>query len=654
MSWTMMRIHHPLHGLDPEVSPTARFTGYPPVSAPTGVVVTDDQTHRFMTVLDGFPHNRWHQDINWTMGVPGVDAGVIYTGVGGAGATRSIMAVDAGTGAPRWVYAPEGLSPDPQRVQIIEVPKTITVLKNDPRIARLRERASTGQVAGFGTRASVPLVETTTKQIPVNVPQPNSVLPPGHLTNPGLVISNGRIYGEVNRSIVALDQRTGSPVWRHQLTERAVVHSLVATPDHLLFCMSNTHQGERLAPWEVRGEDQTEDFLVAVRLDNGKRVWKEPVPFPGTLSLSNGLVYFANGDLHVLGPAERTYDLALNSDEPEDYRTRTREQLASVPAECLPQADQPEGAEAEAPARVIPAKASASVLRLEYGRPVAELVRQVRARRGAIGQAPLLISLDWLTPDRSAVRGSSAGAALNPAWVREFGTVVEQLAVEGRPEHFDVAPEVNVYLARYPGQLEMVRALVRNAAAMVRDGAPYAKVLVSYNLETLAGLYGRNTVRPFGSFQKLLREDALASLTLLRDVVEAGITRYPQSAFLTPDLIPADYLLSVKPYLQQKPLLLTGATVRIDGKSPREVATQAGFLPRLQQQAYWLDAKVVVPPDVLTSPAPAWPKNAKGQPLDVLGAAMAGWEALPRWERVTRLSVAQPEQAAPARTTAPY
>jgi len=636
----MMRVHHPLPGLINEVSPTARFTGFPPAAAPSGAVVADDQTHRFLAVLDGFPHNRWHRDIDRSVGVPSVDRGMIFIGAGGAGATRGIMALDAGTGAPAWVYSPEGLAADPQRMRATQVAKTITVIKNH---GRAREPRASGvpQTAGFGTRAGQ--VELEDKQIPVNVPQPNSALPAGHLTNPGLVIAGGRIYGEVNRTIVALDQRTGSPVWRHPLTARSVVHSLVATRDHLLLCMSNTPKGERIAPWEVRSEAETDDFLIALRMDNGKRVWEEPVALPGTLSLSNGLVYFANGDLHVLGPAERTYQLAANSDRSEDYRPKTVNQLASVPTECMPMADAPEG-EPEAPHVAVPPRADASILRLEYGRPIADLLRQIRTRRAAIGSAPLLISLDWLTPDRGAVRG---GGVFNAAWVKQYGSVVEELATAGRPEHFDVAPEVNVYLSRHPEQLEAVRSLIRTAAAMARDGAPHTSVLVSFNVETLAGLYGRNTVQPFGLLPKLRKDDALATLTLLREVTAVGLTTYPQAGYLTADLMPTEYMLTIKRYLQQKPLLFTGVTVRVDGKTPREVAAQTAFLPRMMQQLYWLDAKLVAKPDIQYTESPAWPKDLKYKPLDLVAPALSGWETLPRWERVSRLSVTLPETESP-------
>src|SRR5437899_3436628 len=101
---TLMRVHHPQPNLDTETSPTARFYGYPPALAATGIVAGDDSTYRFITVLDGWPHNRWHRDVDWSLGIPAADTkkGAIYTGIGGPGAVSGVMAIDAGNGAVLW------------------------------------------------------------------------------------------------------------------------------------------------------------------------------------------------------------------------------------------------------------------------------------------------------------------------------------------------------------------------------------------------------------------------------------------------------------------------------------------------------------------------------------------------------------------------
>src|SRR2546423_3517822 len=67
---TMMRIHHPLPGVDPEISPTARFGGYPAAMATGGVVAADETTHRFVTLLSGPIEQRWHLDLDYSIGVP--------------------------------------------------------------------------------------------------------------------------------------------------------------------------------------------------------------------------------------------------------------------------------------------------------------------------------------------------------------------------------------------------------------------------------------------------------------------------------------------------------------------------------------------------------------------------------------------------------
>src|SRR5437016_13641770 len=87
-SATLMRVHHPLPGVDIDVSPTARFWGYPPAQAPPGVVTADDSTNRFITVINGFPHNLWHRDVSWSLGVPASNGQTIYSGVGGIGAVN--------------------------------------------------------------------------------------------------------------------------------------------------------------------------------------------------------------------------------------------------------------------------------------------------------------------------------------------------------------------------------------------------------------------------------------------------------------------------------------------------------------------------------------------------------------------------------------
>lgn len=632
-----MRIHHPLPGLDFDVSPTARFGGYAPASTPSGVVVADDQTYRFMAVLDGFPHNRWHRDIDWTAGVPSVDQGVIYTGVGGPGATRGILAIDSATGEPRWTFAPRGLKADPERIEAIKVPKSLNVPVMRPRSSRSSGNG-VPQTAGPGTNGiQSDIIGTKTVQVPVVVPQPNSLLPHGHWTNAGIVVAGGRIYGEVDRQVVALDQRTGSIVWSYPLGEKGMVHSVVATPEHLLFCMSKTRNGQRLSPWEVRKENETEDALVALRLDNGKPVWQESVAYPGTLSLSGGLVYFANGDLHVLGPAERTYHLAANSDRAEEYQQNQADAAASPVASC-------EVGPAPAPeAERRPVRGDASVLRLRFGVPAAELVQQARARRALVGQAPLLVTLEWpvnsprWTPDK----------------IREFAGVAAAIASQAQPDYLDFAPEVNRYLARNPEELEAVRSLVQTATASIHRATSRTKVVMSLDTELLAGIYGRGKPGAAPAATAGRGDDVTPILELLAGVDAVGLASEPQTGFRLAEQIPPDYLVALRNALGRKPVLVTRLLVRVTGKSPREVAAEAGFLERLRLVCYWLNAEMVARPDIEFKNPGAWPSDLKLSPSQLVELASAGWDLLPHWKRVGQLSVAPPEAMGSRTATLP-
>ena len=625
-----MRIHHPLPSLDLEVSPTARFGGYAPVSTPSGVAVADDQTYRFMAVLDGFPHNRWHRDIDWTAGVPSVDESTLFTGVGGPGATRGILAVDSATGEPRWTFAPNGLKADPQRVEAVKVPRTLNV----PVTRSVRTRSGSGvatQAPGStaGGRA-LEIVGSKEVQVPVVVPQPNSLLPPGHWTNAGIVVAGGKIYGEVERQIVALDQRTGTVVWSYPLGDKGMAHSIVATPQHLLFCMSTTRNGQRVSPWEVRKENATEDALVALRLDNGKPVWREAVAYPGTLALSGGLVYFANGDLQVLGPAERTYHLAANSDRPEDYHVER--DASATPAATGCQAAPEVVADAESRAE----RGDASVLRLTFGGPAIDLIRQARTRRSLIGAAPLLVTLDW-----------SATGGTPPKWspkrIREYAAMAGQIATTAQPDYLDIAPEVNRYLGRNLAELETVRALLQATAASVHRATSRTRVVVSLNAELLAGIYGRVKGSGITPPPPLKREDAEGILSLLTSADAVGLATEPQTGFQLAEQMPSDYLLALKAALGRKPVLVTRVAVHVTGKSPREMIGEAGFLERTRQTCYWLGAEIVARPEVEFKDPGAWPTEMKVSPSELVELAKAGWNTLPHWKRVSQLSVAPPE-----------
>lgn len=300
VKWTMTRLHHPLPGMDRDISPTARFGGYPPASAENGLVVADETTHRFLALITGQTQQLWHQDIVHSLGVPAVGEHSLYTGFGGPGGVSGIVALEAQNGSLQWRYAPKDPAPDPQEYQQILSPKSVEVpvygpanrTVTDPRNGR---KMSAIELKGYSTA-----------MVPVPVLQPYSTQPFQHWSNSGLVVTKECVYGEVNHTLVALDRKEGTLVWKYPFGPREVVTSLVATPDHLVFCLCTPRNGVREPVWLA--EKTLGNRLVALDRKEGKEVWSQEVARPGNLALANGLLFFTDGALHVLGPTEETGD----------------------------------------------------------------------------------------------------------------------------------------------------------------------------------------------------------------------------------------------------------------------------------------------------------------------------------------------------------
>jgi len=293
----MVRIHHPLPGMDLDISPTARFGGYPMACTDESLVVADETTNRFIALITGQTQQKWHRDIQNSLGVPAVRDHVLYTGFGGPGGVSGLVAVDTENGKPLWTYPPNPPQPDPQQLIQIQSPKAVPVpvygksdkTVTDPRTGRQLEAM---EFKGYGTQ-----------MVPVPVDQPYATEPFQHWSNSGLVVTKDVVYGEVDHKIVALGREEGNVLWSYPLGPHDVVSSLVATPQHLVFCISTLLSGKREPVWAVRDKTTT-NRLVAVDLKEGKEVWYQNVPRPGNLALSNGLLFFTDGALHVLGPAE--------------------------------------------------------------------------------------------------------------------------------------------------------------------------------------------------------------------------------------------------------------------------------------------------------------------------------------------------------------
>lgn len=629
-----MRIAHPLPGHDPEMTAPSRFGGYPPLSASGGVIVGEDVTHRFLASIGGFPMSRWHRDVANTLGVPASTDGLVFTGMGGFGGRRAITAVDGATGQTRWTFAPEGLPADGQRmasvtisrwVQKVKARRNISLDPNDPD----QLGALTKQLADGGYDVSLGSVR-------VKVPQPTSSLPHGHLSSGGVVVTAGKVYAEVNGTVAALDQRTGSPVWRRPLPENGWVRSMVATADHLLMCVT-VGSPTRPALWEQKDHVLGRHRLMAMRLDNGKQEWVEPVPRPGTLALADGMVYFANGDLTALAPGERTYRLAADSDDPKEYLRAKPDENGEMVAGCEPGAT--EGNAGEIAPHNPAVRGDAAVLRLASDLEPDELLRRVRTRRKASAGLELLIQLDWLDTERKGVRGAGGGL-LNPAKTEELLSLFNRIAEEGQPAYFDLAPDFNVYLLHHPEQAEAVRTLLQKAGRAVRQISPGCKILASVNLEAVAGLYGRGLVQPFGKLPKSDAEATSAIDALLNEVDAVGLNSQPQAAFRSAGEVPPDYLLRVRALFPNRMLLLTRLSIDASATGSLARAAQAAYAHRIRQGLYWVNAAFVAPPEL--EGYPVKPGDPNDKETDPIRQAAETWRRVVYWTHVKELTVKPP------------
>jgi len=300
VKWTMTRIHHPLPEIDRDISPTARFGGYPPAYAENGLVVADETTNRFLALITGKTQQQWHRDITHSLGIPAVGGHLLYTGFGGPGGVSGIVALDAQNGEPQWKYAPKDPEPDPQVYQQILSPKSVEVPVIGPSDRMLTDRRTGRKISALEIKGY------STQMVPVPVLQPYSTSPFQHWSNSGLVVTQENVYGEVNHTVVALNRTGGTLVWKYPIGPKDVITSIVATPEHLIFCISTTSNGLREPVWSV--ERTKANRLVAVDLKEGKEVWSQAVPRPGNLALANGLLFFTDGALHVLGGAAETDD----------------------------------------------------------------------------------------------------------------------------------------------------------------------------------------------------------------------------------------------------------------------------------------------------------------------------------------------------------
>lgn len=581
---------------------TANLGGFPPASAGSGLVIggmsgpeaspfqNTAAGKQLLAVMNG-GNCLWHRDYPWSLGFPTVEKDCILTGAGGIGANHWIMAHHMTTGAVKWVYPPKSLRPD-----------------------------GIGQASGAavytgpgGSRASMGST---------SYPFANRH---GYRANAGIAVAQGRAYGVVFGEVVALDVNRGTPLWVWPAPVGEIARSVVLSPGHVIVSLDRTTSKTPMAR------------LVALRLADGKPEWSQLVPSAGDLTLSDGLLFLSDGAVHAFAPAERTYRMAVDSPHPEDY-----DPLPGLNQEPVTEKPDSETKDEEAKPAVVTRRkgvADASVVRLYWGDPLEKMLKQVRERQTVAPGLPLLLSLDWLDPTRTTIRGGQTGWSAGDT--AAFAALCERLVQEAAPQHFDLAPEVDVYLSRDLKRLSAVRALLQAAVKAVKKASPATKVLISLNREVLARRYGRGAYAPFGKVAFLNREEQGQLLSLLDEVDEIGLTSVPQSAFRSPVEIPGDYLLGLQGVLPpKKPILLTRLAVQWDDTDKRTEVTQASYLKHLIQTAYWINAEWVAYPELLGAKRGAGDRSAdlalRVDQQDRI--ALLYWRDTLRWKRVSRLT----------------
>ncbi len=533
------------------------------------------------------------------------------SGTPGGGRLPGFTAFVTGAEAPRWhrddLPLPGSVAIDPRtRLLFAAVPGGVLAL--DP----LSGATRWAQPAALGRSR----------------PNPAALVP----GSGGCVLVGSRVFFATRNGVAAADAGEGELLWQQEGL-RGPASSLIATREHLFL--------------------RTRDAIAALRLEDGRLEWLWRDAAPGSLSAAGGLIFDAGPQVRAFAPAERTFSLAIDSARASDYAAPGDPAQGGKGAgeQGLKGAGEQGGKgaggqgrkgteDAEAPGPL----ADASILRLRWDGESAELVKLVRERLAAAPGIPLALSLEWLDETRARLVGPPMDGGWTPETVASFARLCEQLASVAKPAWFDVAPEVNVYLAREAKQAEAVLGLVQAAARAVRKGSPGTKVLVSLNVEVLAGLYGRAGYLPYGRFA-LPRQPDLAAARALADAVDAiGLSTCPQAAFAQPAQIPGDYLLALKAAIPGKPLLITRLLARGVPRGPRGALEQAAFLKRLFQVAYWLDAPLVAYPELRAAGAGDERALFAG---DQPRPALAVWRDVLAWKRVARLTAAAPAPASP-------
>ena len=604
-----VHITHPLSG-SPDDPPPTLFNGVPPTSLSSGYVLGTDAFNRFLATVDpASPRAAVHVDLSNSLGVPATHQGHMFVGLGGSAATRGIAAVDGLSGKAAWVYAPNGLPHE-----------------------------SPNKTKGYAPG------------------QPAA----SHWLNPGVAVTDGQVFAEVEGAIVALERDTGKLRWRYPLTG-TVARSIVASADYLFVCLSRS-RAVRKPVWDELGA--SENSLVALKLADGKLAWEQPVPRAGNLAVAEGLLFLTDGGLHVYGPAERIFRLAADSPHPEDYLPAETRHPAD--AEAVDKAEKPDPSEVSATptkpnetngqtngangaqAAPLPKRprtvADATCLYLRVG-PAESLAARVRERRKLAPQTPMLLSLDPLDSGRLAWLDNLGGQPLSAEWIAGYARLCAALADAGHPEHFEVLPDVNVYLNRFPEKAASVHDLLSAATRAIHAASPATRVCASLNQEVLSGQYGRGTFLPFGKLPETGKQRLADLLAVLSPVDEFGLSAYPQSAYSQTSLMPVNYFQASAQALSGKPLLITRLAVRLDERVSVAEQEQERFLRLLFRSAYWLDAPLICYPELVRDRDDPRDASQVLRVGDTTRKALDVWQAVLSWKRVERRETPVHEKA---------
>jgi outer membrane protein assembly factor BamB len=288
---------HPAPGTTaPDLAPVNMLGGYPIARSSTGILIADDQVSPFISSFASLTEPNWHRDILNRLGVPAVQKDVMFTNVGGGSALSALVAINTSTGSTIWEHAPGGFPSEPTTI-VDRVTRRRATPAEQRALGYLKQQKAKGASAHVSDNQEVSVLQSTVAIDALH----------GHWLNPGLVTTRERVYGQVQGTIVALAQRTGDVAWRFDLEPTETARSIAATADHLFVSLNRR--------------------LVALRLDDGKLEWSVETPRAGTLTIANGLVLLAMGQV---GTTPEGGELIAFASDAKDKKVADKEKVAPI------------------------------------------------------------------------------------------------------------------------------------------------------------------------------------------------------------------------------------------------------------------------------------------------------------------------------------